>query len=53
MNDRFVDFERIQSSNRYYEKRYKVLYLYDECNTQNGRVVNPTNAIDSIDSLTV
>lgn len=43
----------IKCSGQHHGWRCEVLYMYDACNTQNGRVVNPTNAIDSIDSLTV
>ena len=43
----------IQCSSQHHGWRYEVLYMYDRCDTQNGRVVNPTIAIDSMDSLTV
>lgn len=43
----------LKCSSQHHGWRYEVLYIYDGCNTLNGRVVNPHNAIDSIDSLTV
>ena len=43
----------LKCSGQHHGWRYEMLYMYDGRNTQNGRIVNPHNAIDSIDSLTV